>query len=258
MGSPAIFKGSNVKLLKDNIEFLSDQEIITGVATDPSSSATDAPAGSILVNTSGNVYVKQDAGSTTNWDLLSTASTPTGISDSGITFINWEESYNSISADVALGQSSWRGTTPGPYPFPMNVQHGDTSFATPDFTKASIANDGKEIDLIVGTYLIEAECWLQNGHTTTVATSMQMRWRNRTDATTEIMGLQLDTKGDEGSENFMRLSGIHSVVTSTKSYQLQAISSRGSGSWLGRVWVGTAKPDTEDMVFGTIKITKLT
>ena len=72
MGSPTIFKGSNVKLLKDNIEFQSGQTIISGVATDPTSSATSADAGSILVNTGGNVYVKQDAGSTTNWNILGT------------------------------------------------------------------------------------------------------------------------------------------------------------------------------------------
>lgn len=75
MGSPAIFKGSNVKLLKDVIEFFtartsSNVKIITNSTTNPTSVAVDANAGSLLADQSGNLYLKQDDGSTTNWKAI--------------------------------------------------------------------------------------------------------------------------------------------------------------------------------------------
>jgi len=42
VGSPAIFKGSKVKLLKDKIEFFNNQEIQTGESDNPNTTAKDA------------------------------------------------------------------------------------------------------------------------------------------------------------------------------------------------------------------------
>ena len=72
MGSPTIFKGANVKQLKDNLEFFTERtgdyvREYTNSTVDPTSVATAGNAGSILRDQSGNLYVKQDDGTTTNW-----------------------------------------------------------------------------------------------------------------------------------------------------------------------------------------------
>lgn len=70
-----IFSGSDVKTLKPNIDLFGNAKILSG-AVDPSSVATSAPIGSMYMNTSnGNLYKKQDAGSSTNWVKISAGST---------------------------------------------------------------------------------------------------------------------------------------------------------------------------------------
>jgi len=61
-------QGDHVKLLKDKLEFKNSLVSIGVVGVDPSTVATSADAGSILIF--GNVmYVKEDAGLTTNWTV---------------------------------------------------------------------------------------------------------------------------------------------------------------------------------------------
>lgn len=63
----SIFAGSKVKTLKD-ILTLNDKTDIISSTVDPTSSAVSAPIGSLLINqTSGKLYKKLDAGSSTNW-----------------------------------------------------------------------------------------------------------------------------------------------------------------------------------------------
>jgi len=65
--SAVIFSGSDVKTLKQNIDLFGVVKIVSG-SIDPSSVATSAPKGSIYMSTStGLVYRKLDAGSSTNW-----------------------------------------------------------------------------------------------------------------------------------------------------------------------------------------------
>ena len=68
MGSPAIFSGTYVKLLKDKILFGNSARILTGTV-DPSVTATLGEAGSIMMRTGSTpaLFLKTDAGSTTNW-----------------------------------------------------------------------------------------------------------------------------------------------------------------------------------------------
>lgn len=70
-----IFNLGAVKLLKKILRFQeSDIQIITGNVADPTSTAVDAVAGSLYMQDgTANVYVKQDSGSTTNWQLISTS-----------------------------------------------------------------------------------------------------------------------------------------------------------------------------------------
>ncbi len=67
LAAAAIFSGTNVKLLKQNLDFNGAVSILSGTVN-PSSSATSAPIGSLYLNTSTGIsYQKQDSGSSTNW-----------------------------------------------------------------------------------------------------------------------------------------------------------------------------------------------
>jgi len=67
MGNAVIFSGSAVKALKKEIKLGSGASVISGTI-DPTSSAVSAVAGSLYQNeTTGKIYRKLDAGSSTNW-----------------------------------------------------------------------------------------------------------------------------------------------------------------------------------------------
>lgn len=71
MGSPAIFQGTFTKLIPSQLNIGGAVFQLTGT-NDPTSVATNAPAGSLYFRTStGTIYRKTDAGTTTNWVLLS-------------------------------------------------------------------------------------------------------------------------------------------------------------------------------------------
>ncbi len=75
MGSPVIFSGNFAKFLKSQLNLNNAAYILTGTA-DPTTSATDAPQGSVYLRTGGSggvLYTKLDAGSTTNWIAQSTS-----------------------------------------------------------------------------------------------------------------------------------------------------------------------------------------
>lgn len=73
----SIFDPSNsgeIKTLRDGLNLNGKMKILNG-SDDPTVVAKDAPAGSIYCNTStGAIYKKLDAGSTTNWELLGAGS----------------------------------------------------------------------------------------------------------------------------------------------------------------------------------------
>jgi microcystin-dependent protein len=67
MGQATIFAGQKIKTLKDALSLNGQSDIISR-DVNPQTSAVDAKAGSLLLNpTSGIMYRKLDAGSTTNW-----------------------------------------------------------------------------------------------------------------------------------------------------------------------------------------------
>lgn len=77
----AIFSGSDVKILKPNLDFNGQSKILSGTV-DPTSSATSAPIGSIYLNSSnGRTYRKLDAGSSTNWVAVSSGG------DAGVNYV---------------------------------------------------------------------------------------------------------------------------------------------------------------------------
>jgi len=65
-----IFSGTKVKALKKILDLNGGIQIHSSTV-DPTSSATDATIGTLLINeTTGNIYKKLDSGSSTNWELL--------------------------------------------------------------------------------------------------------------------------------------------------------------------------------------------
>lgn len=81
-GAATIFSGSDVKALKQNLSLNGIAKVLTGTA-DPTSVAQNAPQGSIYLRTGasgGTAYLKQDAGSSTNWSLLSTGAAAGNVS----------------------------------------------------------------------------------------------------------------------------------------------------------------------------------
>jgi hypothetical protein len=68
----AIFNSTKVKILKDRLSSFSDKDLIISGTANPTTSATDATPGTLYLNSStGQVFRKQDSGSTTNWTDIS-------------------------------------------------------------------------------------------------------------------------------------------------------------------------------------------
>ena len=66
----SIFSGTKVRLLKKIMKLNTGAEVHSGT-TDPTSSAVDAPIGSLYLHeTTGTIYKKNDAGSSTNWSVV--------------------------------------------------------------------------------------------------------------------------------------------------------------------------------------------
>ena len=87
--------GDEAKVLKDGFRMSNDMKILTG-ALDPTATAVDAPKGSSYQSsTTGKTYVKQDAGSTTNW--------ATAVILEGATEIAWNPDYYTIDVPTGLG-----------------------------------------------------------------------------------------------------------------------------------------------------------
>lgn len=120
MGSPAIFNGNFVKFLKQN-QNLNDIVYQLNGSADPTSSAQDAPKGSIYQSTStGLIYRKTDAGSSTNWVALSSGasvsasySTNAGqsIANSTLTTVLYE--------DIIIDTNSAYNVATGEYTVPV-------------------------------------------------------------------------------------------------------------------------------------------
>lgn len=84
-GAAVIFSGNDVKTLKSNIDLNGNAKLLSGTV-DPTSSATSAPKGSLYLNTStGLLYVKNDAGSTTNWSPVRAGTVAVTSGGTGLT-----------------------------------------------------------------------------------------------------------------------------------------------------------------------------
>jgi hypothetical protein len=153
--SAIIFNGTAVKALKDILRLKAGIEIITNDSDDPTSVAKDAPASSLYLRQgTGEVYVKTDAGSTTNWNLL-TPSTPPPIFDVSSISTN----TNAISGatylvDVSGGVVTVTLPTPALDAF-VRVKDSSGNANTNNITVAR--NGSESIDGVAGNYTISSE-----------------------------------------------------------------------------------------------------
>lgn len=122
MKSPLIFHGQYAKVLPSGgVEFFDNKLILTG-ALDPSVTAVNAPAGSIYLSSSATAYIKQDAGSTTNWLPLGIATpgsltTINGQSGPAVTIVTGtagtdfviNTASNVVTLDIPSSSASNRG-----------------------------------------------------------------------------------------------------------------------------------------------------
>lgn len=80
--SPMIYGArGNAQLLLDTLSFNSQIDVISSTV-DPTSVATPGEPGSVLLSSNGKAYIKQDSGTTTNWDEFATSvelQSPTGV-----------------------------------------------------------------------------------------------------------------------------------------------------------------------------------
>jgi hypothetical protein len=107
--------------LTNGMAFSNGLKVLSG-SLDPSASAVSAPAGSIYQSTNGSVYVKQDAGSSTNWLPVGVAapsslSTINGQSGPGVTLaagsagtdFGITAAANTITFDIPTASAANRG-----------------------------------------------------------------------------------------------------------------------------------------------------
>jgi hypothetical protein len=118
LADAAIFSGSDVKILKNNLDMNGKAKLLSGTV-DPTTTATNAPKGSFYFNSSSaKYYRKLDAGSSTNWVLVGDLHPPKNALDNP----DWEVSTASWSASggtyqratttpaFGIGYASWSPT----------------------------------------------------------------------------------------------------------------------------------------------------
>ena len=91
----SIFNGSAVKILKDILRFKTGKEMLS-LSSDPEAVATLAPSGSIGLY-GLTLYIKQDAGSTTNWINFKASDSPLAFI-AGATYKTIQEMQNILNS----------------------------------------------------------------------------------------------------------------------------------------------------------------
>jgi hypothetical protein len=118
MGSPTIFNGTAVKLLKSILKFFNGTQIQAG-SVDPSSVATAGSAGDLYISTSTNaVYQKFDSGTTTNWGIFlnvasGTISGPISLVSNEDLTLQTDDGSDSSTIDVGTGYTDIQSDSSG-------------------------------------------------------------------------------------------------------------------------------------------------
>lgn len=148
----SIFNGTFVKLLKDQLKLNNTARILTGT-DDPTAVAKDAEQGSVYLRVGGSggtAYLKQDSGSSTNWNLLGTSIPPTD--QNLINNVGLATSVSSNALTIALKTSD--GST--------NASGGDP--ASIAFRSSTITSGAFNVRSITGALSITVSSGSTLGH----------------------------------------------------------------------------------------------
>lgn len=104
--SAVIFNGNAVKALKDELKFFTAGSVQSGTV-DPTSVAVSADKASFYLNTSnGNLYKKNDNGSSTNWSQIATTATAAPESSYDLNNLGLATSVAANALTIALKDKS--------------------------------------------------------------------------------------------------------------------------------------------------------
>ena len=108
MGSPIIFNGNYAKILKGDLKLADNAYLVTDQTADPTSTAYDAPQGSLYFrNGTNQIYRKTDNGSTTNWVLISDHGGMGGLADNDHPqYVNHPYEINNLRVDCSVSSNA--------------------------------------------------------------------------------------------------------------------------------------------------------
>jgi hypothetical protein len=158
MGSPVIFNGNYAKTLKDSLKLGENAYLITDQTANPTSSAFNAPQGSLYFrNGTNEIYRKTDNGSSTNWTLISDHGGLAGLSD------NDHPQYHSralelqnIRADFSVSANALTIT--------INGQNG-SSLSSTNYASVAFANVSTHTGYTVATLTSSISLTVPSGAT---------------------------------------------------------------------------------------------
>lgn len=88
----SIFKGTKVKTLKDTLTVNDNVDVISGDSDNPTSVAKDGAISSLFLKSDeGRAWIKQDAGTTTNWNELATVGTALRTESTAYSAVNTDD-----------------------------------------------------------------------------------------------------------------------------------------------------------------------
>lgn len=133
--SAVIFSGSAVKALKNEVKFFTAGSIQSGTA-DPTATATAGDAGSMYINTSsGNVYKKNDSGTTTNWSQVATTATVAPNSSYDLNNLGLATSVAANALTIALKTASGVDASAGS---PVKIGFRNGTITNGQFSSVSV------------------------------------------------------------------------------------------------------------------------
>ena len=226
----SIFNGDAVKILKNKLRFKDGIEIITDDTDDPTTVAKDAPEGSLYIRGgTDEIYIKSDAGSSTNWTQLST-----GGGGGSLEVVNLRHQLGNTTNGGTFTSGSWQTR-------PINTLDNPLSVTW-------VSLSANQITLDAGTYTIDAAviAYEVNQH--------QARLRNTTDATDVVQGtVELSRTPPQASEPTPSIIKHVFTIAAQKTFEIQHFAATTRAS----VGYGTPASNGTTEVYLTVNIAKI-
>lgn len=250
MGSPFIFSGNDSKSLKANLNLNGQDEILSGTV-DPTSTATSATKGSLYLNTSnGNLYRKQDNGSSTNWVNTNSQVTPT------LTPLTKNADYTAVNTDNLIEYDTSGATRT----LTLFAASGNTGkYLTVKLTNSASNNylsitDGGSFTTTLAT-IEESVILYSNGTAWKVAERYIPRTITTTSAPTIIGSVSNPTKGTTVIDRITWWREYNSMVGI---YEYTQTAGGSAGNGIYEILIpGSWSADTTNIVTGANNATKV-